>query len=95
MTGSALGFNNAARYGLLIWVPVYLLGSDWKSDGSKIITVGPVALPVGGAGGAGQRPTLQLIFALAGLSHRVVVHGPGAVTAVVMHLASPILPEMG
>lgn len=29
-TGVTIGFQNAARYGLLIWVPVYFLGKDWK-----------------------------------------------------------------
>lgn len=49
----SLGFQNAARYGLIIWVPVHFLGADWKSgDGwidPKWITV---ALPVGMAVGA-------------------------------------------
>lgn len=45
----AIGFQNAARYGLLIWVPVHFLGSDWKQGGSRWISV---ALPVGMALGA-------------------------------------------
>ncbi|WP_445116756.1 MFS transporter [Acinetobacter sp. WZC-1] len=49
----SLGFQNAARYGLIIWVPVHFLGADWKSGDSLIdpkwITV---ALPVGMAVGA-------------------------------------------
>ena len=49
----SLGFQNAARYGLIVWVPVHFLGADWKSgDGwidPKWITV---ALPVGMAVGA-------------------------------------------
>lgn len=49
----SLGFQNAARYGLIIWVPVHFLGSDWKTgDGGidpKWITI---ALPVGMAAGA-------------------------------------------
>ena len=45
----AIGFQNAARYGLLIWVPVHFLGSDWKQGGSKWVSV---ALPVGMALGA-------------------------------------------
>lgn len=46
----AIGFQNTARYGLLVWVPVYFLGADWKSaDGSKWISI---ALPVGMALGA-------------------------------------------
>lgn len=45
----SIGFQNAARYGLLIWVPVHFLGSDWKQGGGKWISV---ALPVGMALGA-------------------------------------------
>nr|WP_227591501.1 MFS transporter [Acinetobacter sp. Marseille-Q1620] len=49
----ALGFQNAARYGLIVWVPVHFLGSDWKSGDAgfdpKWITI---ALPVGMAVGA-------------------------------------------
>ncbi|MDV2116518.1 MFS transporter [Alcaligenes faecalis] len=49
----SLGFQNAARYGLIVWVPVHFLGVDWKSgDGlidPKWITI---ALPVGMAVGA-------------------------------------------
>ena len=44
ITGVAIGFQNAARYGLLVWVPVYFAGLDqlWVS----------VALPFGMAVGA-------------------------------------------
>ena len=46
----AIGFQNTARYGLLIWVPVYFLGKDWKgADATKWISI---ALPVGMALGA-------------------------------------------
>jgi MFS transporter, OPA family, glycerol-3-phosphate transporter len=46
----AIGFQNTARYGLLVWVPVYFLGTDWKSaDSTKWISI---ALPVGMALGA-------------------------------------------
>lgn len=50
LTGISIGFQNAARYGLLVWVPVYFLGDKWKDDSNAIwITV---ALPVGMAVGA-------------------------------------------
>ena len=46
----AIGFQNTARYGLLIWVPVYFLGKDWKGpDATNWISI---ALPVGMALGA-------------------------------------------
>ena len=45
----AIGFQSIARYGLLIWVPVHFLGSGWKQEGGRWISV---ALPVGMAFGA-------------------------------------------
>ena len=45
----AIGFQSIARYGLLFWVPVHFLGSDWKQEGGSWISV---ALPVGMAFGA-------------------------------------------
>lgn len=49
----SLGFQNAARYGLIVWVPVHFLGANWQKGESlvdpKWITV---ALPVGMAVGA-------------------------------------------
>lgn len=52
--GVAIGFQNAARYGLLVWVPVHFLGKGWQS-----VATGPIdpkwisiALPVGMAFGA-------------------------------------------
>lgn len=45
----AIGFQNLARYGLLIWVPVHFLGESWQESSTKWISV---ALPVGMAIGA-------------------------------------------
>lgn len=46
----AIGFQNCARYGLLIWVPVHMLGENWKDDVyGKWISL---ALPIGMAVGA-------------------------------------------
>ncbi|WP_371227230.1 MFS transporter [Pseudomonas sp. QE6] len=49
----SLGFQNAARYGLIVWVPVHFLGANWQKGQSfidpKWITI---ALPVGMAVGA-------------------------------------------
>jgi MFS transporter, OPA family, glycerol-3-phosphate transporter len=45
----SIGFQSAARYGLLIWVPVHFLGKDWRSSDSAWISI---ALPVGMALGA-------------------------------------------
>jgi sugar phosphate permease len=53
ITGFAIGFQNAARYALVVWVPVHFLGMDWKTSSALIdpkwITV---ALPVGMALGS-------------------------------------------
>ena len=50
LAGLAIGFQNTVRYGLLIWVPVYFLGADFKHNpAGKWISV---ALPVGMALGA-------------------------------------------
>lgn len=97
MTGIALGFNNAARYGLLIWVPVYLLGSDWKSDGSGISPLWvSVALPVGMALGAlvnGQMS--DRIFRSRRDYPIALFMGLAAVAALGMYLiALPLVPEM-
>ena len=50
LAGLAIGFQNTVRYGLLIWVPVYFLGDDFKADPlGKWISI---ALPIGMALGA-------------------------------------------
>lgn len=46
---AAIGFQNLARYGLLVWVPVHFLGEKWKDSPQKWVAV---ALPVGMALGA-------------------------------------------
>jgi OPA family glycerol-3-phosphate transporter-like MFS transporter len=47
---AAIGLQNLARYGLLVWVPVHFLGADWKQSGAtKWLSV---ILPVGMAFGA-------------------------------------------
>jgi OPA family glycerol-3-phosphate transporter-like MFS transporter len=44
-----LGFLSAARYALIIWVPVYFIGSEWKEGENSWISI---ALPTGMAFGA-------------------------------------------
>jgi sugar phosphate permease len=52
-TGLSIGFQNAARYALLVWIPVHFLGPNWKSASAVIDpTWITVALPVGMALGA-------------------------------------------
>lgn len=50
----AIGFQNAARYGLIVWVPVHFLGKDWAREADGMIDPAwiSVALPVGMAFGA-------------------------------------------
>lgn len=56
MGGLAIGFQNAARYGLLVWVPVHFLGGDGAASGATTSVIAPewttIALPVGMAIGA-------------------------------------------
>jgi sugar phosphate permease len=63
--GLSIGFQNAARYALLVWIPVHFLGPSWKTASSVIdpawITV---ALPIGMALGASTNSWLSdLVFA--------------------------------
>ena len=46
----AIGFESMARYGLVVWVPVYYLGENWKNDYSTVWI--SLALPIGMAFGA-------------------------------------------
>jgi len=46
----SIGFESMARYGLLIWVPVFYLGKDWKTNPSTAWV--SLALPIGMAFGA-------------------------------------------
>ncbi|AMP06832.1 MFS transporter [Collimonas pratensis] len=50
----SLGFQNAARYGLIVWVPVHFFGSNWAKSPDALIDPKwiSVALPVGMAIGA-------------------------------------------
>lgn len=54
--GLAIGFQNAARYGLLVWVPVHFLGANWAKASAETAIIDPkwisIALPVGMALGA-------------------------------------------
>lgn len=56
MGGLAIGFQNAARYGLLVWVPVHFLGGAEASNNAVASGIAPewttIALPVGMAVGA-------------------------------------------
>lgn len=56
MGGLAIGFQNAARYGLLVWVPVHFLSGDGMAPQGTAAALAPewttIALPVGMAVGA-------------------------------------------
>lgn len=56
MGGLAIGFQNAARYGLLVWVPVHFIGGDGAAGAGAGSLIAPewttIALPVGMAIGA-------------------------------------------
>jgi sugar phosphate permease len=58
--GLSIGFQNAARYALLVWIPVHFLGPNWKSASAVIDpTWITVALPVGMALGASTNSWLS------------------------------------
>ncbi|OKH81918.1 major facilitator transporter [Mycobacterium sp. SWH-M3] len=88
-TGVTIGFQNAARYGLLIWVPVYFLGKDWKEGGGGISLVWiSVALPVGMAVGALTNGQLSdRMFGSRRDRPIMLFMVLGAVTATVMYVA--------
>jgi len=50
----SLGFQNAARYGLIVWVPVHFFGSNWAKTPDAFLNPKwiSIALPVGMAIGA-------------------------------------------
>jgi len=50
----SVGFMNAARYGLIVWVPVHFLGANWSKASDGLIDPKwiSVALPIGMALGA-------------------------------------------
>jgi len=54
VTGISIGCQNAARYALIVWVPVHLLGKHWQTAavGGVSSTWITLALPVGMALGA-------------------------------------------
>lgn len=52
-TGVSIGCQNAARYALIVWVPVHMLGPQWKSMPGAISPIWvTLALPIGMALGA-------------------------------------------
>lgn len=62
-TGLSIGFQNAARYALIVWVPVHLLGTQWKSGGGGIDPIWiTLALPVGMALGAISNSWVSDVF---------------------------------
>lgn len=82
VTGIAIGFQNAARYGLLVWVPVYFAGLDslWVS----------VALPIGMAVGALVNGQLSdRIFGSRRDRPIMLFMALGALTALLMFVIQP------
>lgn len=51
LASAAIGFQSLARYALLIWVPVHLLGTQWKTSPDNVLWLS-MALPTGMALGA-------------------------------------------
>jgi OPA family glycerol-3-phosphate transporter-like MFS transporter len=88
VAGLAIGFQNTVRYGLLIWVPVYFLGDDFKADPlGKWISV---ALPVGMALGALASGWISDRFCNSRRSGVITLFmGLAAVFAMAMYLLPP------
>src|SRR5580700_10716463 len=62
-TGLSIGFQDAARYALLVWIPVHFLGPNWKSAAAVIDpTWITVALRIGMALGASTNSWLSDIL---------------------------------
>jgi MFS transporter, OPA family, glycerol-3-phosphate transporter len=84
----AIGFQNAARYGLLVWVPVHFLGADWSRADSGVIDPRwiSVALPVGMALGAATNGWVSdKIFNSRRYAAIVLYMGLAAITALYMY----------
>jgi len=61
--GLSIGFQNAARYALLVWIPVHFLGPNWKAGSAVIDPIWiTVALPIGMALGASTNSWLSDIL---------------------------------
>lgn len=96
LTGIAIGFQNSARYGLLIWVPVVFLGDAWEdtTGGAWIALALPVGMAVGAlangqlsdrAFGSRRDCPIMLFMALGALSALTMwVAQPGAVLGVLL-----------
>ena len=90
MGGLAIGFQNAARYGLLVWVPVHFLGGDGAGAAGKASLIAPewttIALPVGMAIGAATNGYVSdRYFATRRYVAIVLYMALAAVTALIMY----------
>jgi MFS transporter, OPA family, glycerol-3-phosphate transporter len=88
VAGLAIGFQNAARYGLLVWVPVHFLGADWSKADAGLIDPRwiSIALPVGMAMGAVTNGWVSdKIFNSARYAAIVLYMGLAAITALYMY----------
>jgi sugar phosphate permease len=90
-TGLSIGFQNAARYALLVWVPVHFLGPNWKSTSTVIDpTWITVALPIGMALGASTNSWISdVVFR----SRRYLAIISYMVLAAVVAMAMEIVPQ--
>lgn len=87
-TGISIGFQNAARYALIVWVPVHFLGPHWKASADLVdprwITL---ALPIGMAIGAITNSWISdLVFASRRYLAIITYMVAAAVVAMIMYL---------
>lgn len=100
--GVAIGFQNMARYGLLIWVPVHFLGGSGNEPTSASTFIDPqwisLALPIGMAFGAVTNGWVSdKIFGAKRYIPIVLYMALAALTSLVMYMipASAVLPGLG
>lgn len=94
MGGLAIGFQNAARYGLLVWVPVHFLGGDGAVSSATTSAIAPewttIALPVGMAVGAATNGIISdRYFASRRYIAIVIYMALAAATALFMYIIPP------
>lgn len=99
--GIAIGFQNMARYGLLIWVPVHFLGGSGNEPTSPSTFIDPqwisLALPIGMAIGAVTNGWVSdKIFAARRYIPIVLYMALATATSLVMYMipASAVLPGL-
>lgn len=88
--GLSIGFQNAARYALIVWVPVHFLGPGWRSSAGPVDPVWvTLAVPIGMAFGASTNGWVSdVVFR----SRRYLAIVVSMLLAAAVAVAMPVLP---